>query len=284
MGNFRFGSASNMQPGIPYFPVACCGPDQHKTFAIGTEADALLHQAFATAAAAYQQQQQQQKGILQLAKQELQEVLTQHFAPLEAAALQIQAAFAAQCNSTAAAAAAADAASIPPQQQNSSSSNAAGVNPGFTYLGLDTSLAPGLDTPPLTDSYELLLQQLLPPTIASASAATAEAGASKAAVSGSSPAAAAGVSFGCPGSLTISSMITQVLKTLPLKLTGYCGLMLAVCEDQVGQGATTAHHRHFHCNKSYAQKTRCGAFVNPGSATTMLLLLLLLLLFCCCGW
>jgi hypothetical protein len=39
--------------------------------------------------------------------------------------------------------------------------------------------------------------------------------------------------FGGPGSLSVSSLITSVLKGLPLKLTGYCGLMLAVCEDQV---------------------------------------------------
>jgi hypothetical protein len=32
----------------------------------------------------------------------------------------------------------------------------------------------------------------------------------------------------------VSALITKVLKALPLRLTGYCGLMLAVCEDQVG--------------------------------------------------
>lgn len=72
---------------------------------------------------------------------------------------------------------------------------------GYRYLGLDTSVAPGLDTPPLTASYECL-----------------------------------GVcdKFGGPGTLSISAMITGVLKSLqPLQLTGYCGLMLAVCEDQV---------------------------------------------------
>jgi hypothetical protein len=41
-----------------------------------------------------------------------------------------------------------------------------------------------------------------------------------------------------------------VLKTLPLKLTGYCGLMLAVCEDQVGDDGCHG--------KAYAQ-TGCGA-------------------------
>jgi uncharacterized protein (UPF0210 family) len=69
----------------------------------------------------------------------------------------------------------------------------------FRYAGLDTSLAPGLDTPAVTASYEAL---------------------------GLGP-------FGGPGTLAISSMITQVLKQLPLRLTGYCGLMLAVCEDLV---------------------------------------------------
>lgn len=37
--------------------------------------------------------------------------------------------------------------------------------------------------------------------------------------------------------MTVSSLITSVLKKLPLRLTGYCGLMLAVCEDQVGPGS-----------------------------------------------
>jgi hypothetical protein len=42
-------------------------------------------------------------------------------------------------------------------------------------------------------------------------------------------------SFGAAGSLAVSGLITEVLKALPLRLTGYCGLMLAVCEDQVGR-------------------------------------------------
>jgi hypothetical protein len=41
--------------------------------------------------------------------------------------------------------------------------------------------------------------------------------------------------FGGAGSLAVSDLITKVLEGLPLRLTGYCGLMLAVCEDQVGR-------------------------------------------------
>ena len=37
--------------------------------------------------------------------------------------------------------------------------------------------------------------------------------------------------FGCSGTLTISGMITRVLKSLSVKLCGYSGLMLPVCED-----------------------------------------------------
>jgi len=69
----------------------------------------------------------------------------------------------------------------------------------FSYLGLDSSLAPGPHTPSVTDAYELL-------------------GLGR---------------FGAAGSLAVSSLITKVLKELPLRLTGYCGLMLPVCEDQV---------------------------------------------------
>lgn len=37
--------------------------------------------------------------------------------------------------------------------------------------------------------------------------------------------------FGDTGTLAVSAMITRVLKHLPLKTCGYCGLMLPVCED-----------------------------------------------------
>lgn len=60
--------------------------------------------------------------------------------------------------------------------------------------GIDTSLAPGLDTPSMTDSYEAL-----------------------------------GLgTFGGPSTLAISSIITRALKSVPVKRTGYCGLMLPV--------------------------------------------------------
>ncbi|KAF6262319.1 hypothetical protein COO60DRAFT_647935 [Scenedesmus sp. NREL 46B-D3] len=186
MGNFRFGASSNVQPGVPYFPVAAAGPGLHRSFALGTESDALLHQAF-TAAASQCSSSSNSAGTFAAAEQQLHQTLLQHWAPLEAAALAIEAAAAA-------------AAAVTPASQ-------AGVNPGprpgggsgFRYLGLDSSLAPGLDTPPLTASYEVL--------------------------------GCCG-RFGGAGSLAVSAAITKVLKELPLRLTGYCGLMLAVCEDQ----------------------------------------------------
>ena len=176
MGNFRFGSASNMVPGIPYFPVACCGgPQQHRTFAIGTEADALLHQAFAAAAAAAVRQRggnlsdtaaagapaaaaaaATTADVQQLARQELSTVLLQHFAPVEAAAMRIQQQYAEQ--QTAAAAAA----GIDSCADRAVDCNISSGSSSFRYLGLDTSLAPGLDTPAVTDSYELLLRHLNP--------------------------------------------------------------------------------------------------------------------------
>jgi hypothetical protein len=143
---------------------------------------------------------------LQLAEQQLHAVLLQHLSPLQEAALQIQDFY----------------------QQSRGSSGSSDSAGCFRYLGLDTSLAPGLDTPPLTDSYQSLLQHMLP------ARAAADAGAGDTAVAGASvTAAAAAAAFGGPGSLTVSSLITSVLKRLPLRLTGYCGLMLAVCEDQV---------------------------------------------------
>ena len=79
---------------------------------------------------------------------------------------------------------------------------------GWRYLGMDTSVAPGLDTPPLTSAIE----QLLGP----------------------------GRSFGQAGTLGACAAITAALKGLPLRRTGYCGLMLAVCEDKVGAETATA--------------------------------------------
>lgn len=189
MGNFRFASSSNVPPGVPYFPVAAAGPGLHRTFALATESDALLYKAFLAAAAAEgggagssNSSSANPANILAAAEQQLHQVLLQHWAPLEAAAMEIEAA-AQQPNPGST-----EPEVLPPQPQ------------GFRYLGLDTSLAPGLDTPPLTASYELL-------------------GCCR--------------QFGGAGSLSVSGLITRVLKGLPLKLTGYCGLMLAVCEDQV---------------------------------------------------
>lgn len=69
---------------------------------------------------------------------------------------------------------------------------------GVPYLGLDASVVPGLEGPNLTDSYELLgLGQ-----------------------------------FGGSGTLAVSERITAAIKSLPVKLTGFSGLMLPVTEDR----------------------------------------------------
>ncbi|MGQ4645976.1 DUF711 family protein [Lyngbya aestuarii] len=66
------------------------------------------------------------------------------------------------------------------------------------YRGIDSSLAPSLDkTESIAFAYESL-------------------GLGK---------------FGQPGTLAISAIITRVLQSLPVKLCGYSGLMLPVCED-----------------------------------------------------
>lgn len=68
---------------------------------------------------------------------------------------------------------------------------------GQEFLGIDASVAPALERPSLADAYEAL-------------------GLGR---------------FGGSGTLAVSAMITGVLKALPLRLTGYSGLMLPVCED-----------------------------------------------------
>jgi hypothetical protein len=61
-------------------------------------------------------------------------------------------------------------------------------HPSWSYMGIDTSIAPGLGTPAMTSAYEALL---------------------------------GGGSFGGPGTLSISALITKVLKSLPVG--GSCG-------------------------------------------------------------
>ena len=67
------------------------------------------------------------------------------------------------------------------------------------YGGIDTSIAPSLDRPSITEAYESLDL-----------------------IQGS---------FGDAGTLSITEAITESIKSLPVKQTGYCGVMLPVCED-----------------------------------------------------
>ncbi|MDZ8054120.1 MAG: DUF711 family protein [Aulosira sp. ZfuVER01] len=68
----------------------------------------------------------------------------------------------------------------------------------IAYQGIDTSLAPSLDkTNSIAFAYEELING----------------------------------KFGQPGTLAISGMLTRVLKNVAVKICGYSGLMLPVCED-----------------------------------------------------
>ena len=74
--------------------------------------------------------------------------------------------------------------------------------------GIDASICPGLDTPPMPDAFELL-----------------------------------GIGrFGGAGTTAVAALVTGVLKALPLRLCGYTGLMLPVCED-AGLAARAQHVR-----------------------------------------
>ncbi|WP_042341772.1 DUF711 family protein [Calothrix sp. PCC 7507] len=71
-------------------------------------------------------------------------------------------------------------------------------NFAIAYHGIDTSLAPSLDKNySIAFAYEKLLNG----------------------------------KFGQPGTLAISGMLTRILKSLSVKICGYSGLMLPVCED-----------------------------------------------------
>lgn len=68
---------------------------------------------------------------------------------------------------------------------------------GVRYAGIDTSLAPSKARgESIVDAFEQL-----------------------------------GVTFGAPGTLSICSMVTDVLKNLPVKKVGYCGIMMPILED-----------------------------------------------------
>ena len=66
------------------------------------------------------------------------------------------------------------------------------------YIGMDSSIVPSLDPPSIADAFETLHF------------------CSK---------------FGGTGTLAVAERLTATLKALPLRLTGYCGLMLPICED-----------------------------------------------------
>jgi hypothetical protein len=71
-------------------------------------------------------------------------------------------------------------------------------SPKANYLGIDSSIAPSLEPPCVTSAFRNL-----------------------------------GLGFfGDCGTLAVTEKITGVLKSLPIKLCGYCGLMLPVCEDR----------------------------------------------------
>ncbi|MBD2445589.1 DUF711 family protein [Nostoc sp. FACHB-152] len=91
------------------------------------------------------------------------------------------------------------------------------------YNGIDTSLAPSLDK---SNSIAFAYEQLLHGK------------------------------FGSPGTLTISGMLTRVLKNVSVKICGYSGLMLPVCED-VGL-ATRANEQTYDITNLLLYSAVCG--------------------------
>ncbi len=91
------------------------------------------------------------------------------------------------------------------------------------YNGIDTSLAPSLDkSNSIAFAYEKLLHG----------------------------------KFGSPGTLAISGMLTRVLKNVSIKICGYSGLMLPVCED-VGL-ATRANEQTYDLTNLLLYSAVCG--------------------------
>ncbi|MBE9198503.1 MULTISPECIES: DUF711 family protein [unclassified Nodularia (in: cyanobacteria)] len=107
---------------------------------------------------------------------------------------------------------------------------------GVKYNGIDTSLAPSLDQEnSIAFAYEKIMSG----------------------------------KFGHPGTLAISGMLTRVLKSVSVKICGYSGLMLPVCED-VGL-ATRANEQTYDLTHLLLYSAVCGCGLDtvpiPGDIT-----------------
>ncbi|MEJ6480302.1 DUF711 family protein [Nostoc punctiforme UO1] len=105
-----------------------------------------------------------------------------------------------------------------------------------TYTGIDTSLAPSLDKKSsIAFAYEKLING----------------------------------KFGHSGTLSVSGMLTRVLKNVSVKICGYSGLMLPVCED-VGL-ATRANEQTYDITNLLLYSAVCGCGLDtvpiPGDIT-----------------
>ncbi|MBE9036125.1 DUF711 family protein [aff. Roholtiella sp. LEGE 12411] len=108
----------------------------------------------------------------------------------------------------------------------------------IAYRGIDTSLTPSLDKEnSIAVAYEILLMN---------------------------------GKFGNQGTLAISGMLTRVLKSVSVKICGYSGLMLPVCED-VGLAAR-ANEQTYNITNLLLYSAVCGCGLDtvpiPGDITT----------------
>ncbi len=166
--NFRFAVSFNCKPGIPFFPAAEAPPNEDKkviaSFAIGTENSALLYKAMSSITPDCPEN----TGVDTAVEREINRLFTKALTPIDHIAREIEL----------------------------SSSKRIQMN----YIGIDTSIAPGLeDNTTIPAAFEKL------PFLEK---------------------------FGDTGTLAITAGITRALKGLSVKKTGYCGLMLPVCEDK----------------------------------------------------
>lgn len=122
---------------------------------------------------------------------------------------------------------------------------------GATYLGMDTSFNPSLD--PANGSIASALEQLQEVRV-----------------------------FGGPGTLGAAAEITKALQSLEgIKLTGYCGLMLPVCEDtRLAELAGATDQRQLRVTDLLSISSVCGVGVDtvpiPGNTSKAALTSLIL--------
>jgi uncharacterized protein (UPF0210 family) len=232
-GNFRFCATFCCPPGAAFFPAAYApstdapplGEGRGIPFALGLECGDVALSALTAAAMEFDAKAwEADKGLapggtlgvrrlpLSLVRSAVQEGFAAALVPLEEHATAI-------------------AAEVSSSSSLSSSSTSSSGGLSVEYTGIDASLNPGLaDDYSVAEAVEVALGSREGPAFGSPPAVTTPDD-FEAEGSGGGEAPPPPYAFGSSGTLAVASALTSALKALPVKLTGYSGLMLPPLED-----------------------------------------------------